>query len=118
VVQKVFFGPLNNPKNASLKDLSSREVVALAPLVALVFVIGWFPSTFLNRMTPSVQTTISRYTQKRMASQDMPDDAKQAVLLPRRGGPLEQGYPEPPSEQEPGQVAVSDRGDDEKGARP
>jgi NADH-quinone oxidoreductase subunit M len=118
VVQKVFFGPLNNPKNASLKDLTSREVIALAPLVALVFVIGWFPSTFLDRMTPSVEATLGQYVQARKASQDMPEDAQQALLLPRRSGPLDQGYPEPPSERQPGRLTVSHRADAEKGARP
>ena len=44
VVQKMFFGPLTNPKNKHLPDLNARETLALAPLVALIFVIGFFPN--------------------------------------------------------------------------
>ena len=35
VTQKMFFGPLTNPKNKRLSDLTVRETLALAPLVAL-----------------------------------------------------------------------------------
>jgi NADH-quinone oxidoreductase subunit M len=55
VVQKMFFGPLSNPKNQHLNDLTRRETLALAPLVALIFVIGLFPSVFIDRMKDSVQ---------------------------------------------------------------
>ncbi|MFW5738963.1 MAG: complex I subunit 4 family protein [Myxococcota bacterium] len=54
VVQKVFFGPLKNPKNFKLPDLTTRETVALAPLVIMIFVIGFFPSTFLSRSSQAV----------------------------------------------------------------
>jgi NADH-quinone oxidoreductase subunit M len=54
VVQKVFFGPLTNPKNKVLKDISRRETLAVAPLVLMIFVIGFFPSIFLDRMKDSV----------------------------------------------------------------
>jgi NADH-quinone oxidoreductase subunit M len=54
VVQKIFFGPLTHPKNKKLSDLTARETLALAPLVAMIFVIGLFPSLFLDRMKESV----------------------------------------------------------------
>ena len=41
LVQKMFFGPLSNPKNKNLPDLNVRETLALAPLIALIFVIGF-----------------------------------------------------------------------------
>ena len=37
VVQKMFFGPIKNPKNKRLRDLTPREGVALAPLVLAIF---------------------------------------------------------------------------------
>src|SRR5882724_9009531 len=61
LTQKTFFGPLNNPKNKGLSDLSVRETVALAPLVLLVFVIGLFPSIFLDRTKDSVLAFLERY---------------------------------------------------------
>jgi NADH-quinone oxidoreductase subunit M len=54
VVEKVFFGPLSNPKNKHLPDLTVRETLALAPLVLMIFVIGLSPGVFLDRMKPSV----------------------------------------------------------------
>jgi NADH-quinone oxidoreductase subunit M len=54
VVQKMFFGPLDNPKNKHLQDITTREGLALAPLVVMIFVMGLFPSIFLSRMDDSV----------------------------------------------------------------
>lgn len=98
MVQRMFFGPLSNNANRSLPDLTVRETIALAPAIVLIFVIGLFPSLFLDKSTQSVTAVIENYRDGRRAYQDMPDDANRAVLLPRRGGPLEQGYPEPPAD--------------------
>ncbi len=93
VVQKVFFGPLDNPKNKLLSDLSPRETMALAPLLVLVFAIGLFPNVILDRMHESVTGVVGRYVEGRNAyleHRGQPD----AVLKPRTGGPTENGYPE------------------------
>jgi NADH-quinone oxidoreductase subunit M len=47
VVQKMFFGPITKKENKKLPDLNGREMVALAPLIAMVFIIGFFPNIFL-----------------------------------------------------------------------
>jgi NADH-quinone oxidoreductase subunit M len=78
VVQKMFFGPLSNPKNKHLNDLTRRETLALAPLVAMIFVIGLFPSIFLDRMKDSVQMT---YDQFKTLSGSRALDEKGARLL-------------------------------------
>jgi NADH-quinone oxidoreductase subunit M len=98
VVQKVFFGPVTNPKNRSLKDLNVRESIAVAPLVLLVFVIGLFPSIFLSRMAPSIDALIGRYQAGRVAYLAMPSDATRAELTPLKGGPFDVGYPKSPTE--------------------
>src|SRR3954469_16827295 len=95
VVQKMFFGPLSNPKNKRLKDVTPREIIALAPLIAMIFVIGWFPSLFTSRMSEGVETVLDRYVAHRNAFIDS-RDATLATLSPRRGGPVERGYPEDP----------------------
>ncbi|HTA89655.1 MAG TPA: NADH-quinone oxidoreductase subunit M [Polyangiaceae bacterium] len=95
VVQRVFFGPLTNPKNKHLKDINVRETVAVAPLIAFVFVIGLFPNLFLSRMTDSVSAVLQRYTESRKAYMDS-GDAEFATLSPREDDPLEHGYPEAP----------------------
>jgi NADH-quinone oxidoreductase subunit M len=61
VVQKMFFGPLTNPKNKHLPDLTRREILALAPLVAMIFVIGLFPGVFLDRMKDSVSLAYNQF---------------------------------------------------------
>ena len=99
VVQRVFFGPLSNPKNKSLKDINVRETIAVTPLIALIFVIGLFPNLFLSRMGDGVSAVIERYTDSRKAYMES-GDAELATLTPRQGGPLEHGYPEAPGKKD------------------
>ncbi len=60
VVQKVFFGKLD-AKNKHLSDISPRETLALAPLVLLIFAIGFFPNVFLSRIEASVGSLHAQY---------------------------------------------------------
>ncbi|MBS1910374.1 MAG: NADH-quinone oxidoreductase subunit M [Bacteroidetes bacterium] len=46
--QKMFFGPLTNPENSKLKDLSRLEVGLLVPMVLFCIWIGFHPNTFLS----------------------------------------------------------------------
>ena len=50
VVQKMFFGPITRKENGALQDVNARELVALAPLTMMIFVIGFFPNIFLSRI--------------------------------------------------------------------
>jgi len=50
VVPKMFFGPVTREENRRLVDLAPRELLALAPLTMLIFVIGLFPSLFLGQI--------------------------------------------------------------------
>jgi len=81
-VSKLFWGPLSNPKNENLKDIGTREMLTLAPLVLLVFWIGFFPGTFLDKMTPSVGNFITSFQSKLMIENQ--DDT--ARLLPAPAG--------------------------------
>jgi NADH-quinone oxidoreductase subunit M len=58
--QKVTEGPLDNPENRSLRDLTGREIAVLAPLVALIFVIGVYPNLFLRQFDQSVRGIVAR----------------------------------------------------------
>ncbi len=53
-VLRVFWGKVTIEENQGLTDLNAREVLALIPLVALIFWIGLYPSFFLNKMDASV----------------------------------------------------------------
>jgi NADH-quinone oxidoreductase subunit M len=60
MVQRVFFNTLEMQENREVEDLSRREMVILAPLVALMIWIGWNPTPLLERMEPSVRAVIER----------------------------------------------------------
>ncbi|MBX3181246.1 MAG: NADH-quinone oxidoreductase subunit M [Polyangiaceae bacterium] len=97
MVQRTFFGPLSNPKNQHLPDLNVRETVALAPLIAMIFVLGLFPNLFLERINPSVAGVQSRFMSSMAAFRSQHDqDPTRAVMLPRPSGKLGAGYPEDP----------------------
>jgi len=70
LVQRVFFGPTKHPGHeGKVRDLSFREVAALAPLVVLIVWIGVQPSFFLQRMSPTldpIATTAERQYQQRL----------------------------------------------------
>ncbi len=77
LVQRVFFGPLREPKTVTaspvgvhshaerdvqistgdhpVRDMNFREVLALAPLAVFVFWIGLVPGTFLQAIGPAVK---------------------------------------------------------------
>lgn len=95
VVQKMFFGPLNNPKNKGLSDISVREVIAVTPMLAMIFVIGFFPKIFLDPMAPTVDRVLDRFTEHRAAFAQA-EQGRPAHFMGRRGGPVEAGYPEDP----------------------
>jgi len=57
--QRVFFME-TNPKVAGLKDINSRELMALLPMVILIFWIGIYPDTFLGFLHESVAHLIER----------------------------------------------------------
>ncbi len=57
-VRGMLQGPLDNPANEKLKDLSAREIWVLVPLVLLFFLIGLFPTLFFDIITPAVDTLL------------------------------------------------------------
>ena len=57
-VRGMLAGPLDNPKNQSLPDLSAREIWVLVPLILLFFLIGLFPDLFLDKINPAVDILI------------------------------------------------------------
>jgi len=58
-VRQMLQGPVTRPENATLRDLNWREVLTIAPLVVLFFVIGLFPNLFLDKINPSAQAVAS-----------------------------------------------------------
>ncbi len=58
--QRTMLGKLENPANASLRDLNLRELATFVPLIALAFWIGIYPSPFLKRLETSVTQVVLR----------------------------------------------------------
>jgi NADH-quinone oxidoreductase subunit M len=58
--RRVIFGPLTHAENQKLSDLNGRELLILAPIVALIVLMGVYPQPFLSRMKPSVDLTLQR----------------------------------------------------------
>jgi NADH-quinone oxidoreductase subunit M len=83
LVQRIFFGPLREPEQHGhhhpVRDMSAREVLALAPLVVFIFWIGLAPRHFLDRMQPTLNPIVQR------VAQHVPD----ATRAPVESAPVE-----------------------------
>ncbi len=64
VVQKVFFGPITKAENKHLTDINGRELIAVAPLVIMMFVIGLFPNIFLKGIQGATSRVLADYTSR------------------------------------------------------
>jgi NADH-quinone oxidoreductase subunit M len=60
MLQRVLFGELDNPENASLKDLNLREIGLVIPLFVLMLFMGVFPRPFLERSQGAVEMVRAR----------------------------------------------------------
>ena len=60
-VQKMFFGPITRDENKKLPDINSRELIAVAPLIIAMFVLGLAPNLLLNQMHGAVERTLTDY---------------------------------------------------------
>lgn len=57
--QRTMTGPIR-PELSGIRDLSLREVVAVAPVVLLLVVLGFFPKPVLDLVNPPAQHTMSQ----------------------------------------------------------
>jgi len=58
--KRVFHGEVTHEENRALPDLNVRELVMLAPVLALIVVIGVYPRPFLDRIEPSAQKVVNQ----------------------------------------------------------
>jgi NADH-quinone oxidoreductase subunit M len=63
--QRVFFGPVTNAENRSMKDLSVREWAVLIPVVLLIIWLGVYPKTFLDKSAVAARTAVHRMEEAR-----------------------------------------------------
>jgi NADH-quinone oxidoreductase subunit M len=62
--QRVMFGPVTNPANEKLLDLSGVERAVLAPILVVIVLMGVYPKPFLSRMQPAVTAYLARIERK------------------------------------------------------
>jgi NADH-quinone oxidoreductase subunit M len=58
-VQKALHGP-TTPGNEALSDLNLREKIAIAPVIAIIVVLGFYPSPLLKVINPAATHVISQ----------------------------------------------------------
>lgn len=64
VLQKAFFGPLQEPHHHGhepIPDLNAREMLALAPLLTMCLWLGLFPQPVLDLIRPDVESLTRLY---------------------------------------------------------
>ncbi len=59
--RRVIFGPQDNKDAAEMSDLNKFEKITLIPLVALVFYLGVFPNSVLEKLSPAVTSITAKY---------------------------------------------------------
>jgi NADH-quinone oxidoreductase subunit M len=63
-VQKMFFGKITKPENKKLTDLNGRELIAVTPLIGMIFIIGFFPQLLLEPMAGAVARIHDDYSSR------------------------------------------------------
>jgi NADH-quinone oxidoreductase subunit M len=58
-VQKALHGP-TTPGNENLSDLNLREKIAIAPVIAIIVVLGFYPAPLLNVINPAATHVIAQ----------------------------------------------------------
>jgi NADH-quinone oxidoreductase subunit M len=61
--KRVVFGALTKADVKAMTDVDCREVAIFVPLLALVFWMGIYPSSFLKPMAPALEKVITRFHQ-------------------------------------------------------
>jgi NADH-quinone oxidoreductase subunit M len=57
-LQRILFNRLDKPENESLVDLTPRELIVLAPLLAGIVWLGLYPAPVLRRMEPTSRSFV------------------------------------------------------------
>ncbi|MBI2896800.1 MAG: NADH-quinone oxidoreductase subunit M [Deltaproteobacteria bacterium] len=95
--RRMFFGPVRNEANRTLGDLVGREAICLAPLVALVFVMGLYPRPVIARIEQDARQTIEDVRAKQRLGRDLTEARLlEPGELSRTGESIDLEVPAPP----------------------
>jgi NADH-quinone oxidoreductase subunit M len=70
--QRVFFGELKNEENKKLEDVNLREILTLAPLIALCVWIGVYPKPFFEMTAKSSEKIVMAVSAPAPAAETAP----------------------------------------------
>jgi NADH-quinone oxidoreductase subunit M len=59
-IQRILFNALDKPVNEHVPDLNRRELLLLAPLVAVIIWLGVYPKPVLDRMQPAAERFVEQ----------------------------------------------------------
>ena len=59
-LKRILYGPVTSDENRGLTDLTRREYLVLAPLMALILWLGLYPQPVLRRMEPAARAYIEK----------------------------------------------------------
>jgi NADH-quinone oxidoreductase subunit M len=77
--KKSFFGPMRHEKNLGLKDLNTRELSALLPLVAIVVWLGIYPNPVLEPIDNSCKALLIQ-----MEDHAQLESTKEAIIISKK----------------------------------
>jgi NADH-quinone oxidoreductase subunit M len=82
--QQVFHGTPTPREEAAFSEITWREGLMMAPLVAIIVFLGVFPGPVLSRITPSVDRVVSRI--ERVAHPSIPGPGRPVLTRSIKGG--------------------------------
>jgi NADH-quinone oxidoreductase subunit M len=88
--QRVFFGPVTNPKNEKLQDLTPREIATFVPLIILALWIGLYPKPFFQILEQPV-TQLARDVHEQAGIAVAAAPVAPAVVAPTAAAPAAAG---------------------------
>jgi NADH-quinone oxidoreductase subunit M len=117
--QRVMLGKITNPENERLTDVNAREIAYFAPLLALIFILGVFPSPFIAKIEPSTRHLVAQVYREEIkaraaarARQEAEKTGKPAAAQKAPPSPAA----EPPSADAPAPDALAPEAPDPGGA--
>lgn len=79
--RQIVFGTLNEKIPATLKDLNSREIIILTPLIIGVIGFGVYPAPIVSLMTPAIERLLEPYERKKQKQGPIPESKSHFMII-------------------------------------
>lgn len=88
MVYRTFFGEITNEANREMEDINGREFALMLPLIALMFIMGFYPQPFLNQTEPATDFLLDTIETKQAAAVETPDQLHVDLTTPDDAEPI------------------------------